>query len=167
MRDPLHKILIENPDLNPTETYALLHQALMPEMTEAAIDFDAFSKALDQYEELLSDQIRALQNKDKPESAEDMLKVHVENWFEYLKSEHANLASMFGEIKNIECDFPDQTRLAEMVAEKIRTDYPRFHQEYLQHQQWLKANTESLARQEQQQLQGEPEQTCSQDGHAR
>ncbi len=142
MTEHLQNIRNKNPNLTPTETYTLLHEKIMPEIVEKKIDFEMFSNALSQYEDMLTDQMMALRERKKPEFAEDMFEFRSKEWFEVLQDDHARLDSMFGEIKDIVRDFPEKNRIAEMVDEQIRTDYPQFYQEYLEHQQWLKANPE-------------------------
>ena len=167
MKDPLCKILIEHPDLNPTETYALLSKALTPDVLDEEIDFDAFHDILKQYIDRLDNQLTTLRDKENPASAEGMLEQTAREWFAGLRSDHQDLDSLYSELEDIAWNLPDKASIVEMVDEKIQMNYPDFHEEYLEHQQWLKANTERLARVGQRQLQGEPDQTRNPDGHTR
>lgn len=167
MEDHLQNIRDEHPHLNPTETYKLLGKAMTPEVAEREMDHEDFIDALDQYEERLNDQLLSLKDRLKPEYAQDMLGEEFDKWFADLQDDHQDLDSRFDDIKNIGWDLPDEARIAEIVDEKIQKDYPEFHQQYREHQQWLKTNEERLARQEQRSFEGETDQTRNMDGRTR
>ncbi len=167
MKDPLHKILIEHPNLNPTETYALLSKALTPGVLEEEIDFDSFRDTLKQYMDRLENQLTTLREKKNPSSAEELVEQTAKEWFAGLRSDHQDLDSLYSELEDIAWNLPDKATIAEMVDDQIQMHYPQLYAEYLEHQQWLKVNTERLARIGQGQLQGEPEQPRSPDGRAR
>ena len=161
--DHLQKIRAEYPYLNPTETYALLREAVMPEV----LNIKSLFTGLEQCEALLDRQPDERKDGEKPQSVEGLLEQRVEEWFKALRAEHRDLDSLFESIQDVASNLPDKARREEMVNERIQADYPQFHTEYLQHQQWLKINQERLARQEQRQSQREQDQTHSQDGHTR
>lgn len=167
MEDHLEKIRRENPNLNPTETYALLSDALIPEVLAEEVDFESLFSALDQYEDRLDGQLSALRDRQSPRSAEDLLEQGVEEWFKDLRADHTDLDSALGDIEEIALNLPEKARIEEFVAGKIQNEYPQFNMEYLEHQKWLEINAERLARQKQMQFRDEPDQTRSQDGLAR
>jgi hypothetical protein len=167
MENHLQKIRAEQPGLNPTEIYGLLSKAMLPEVLEAEIDFDSFLESLEQYTDRLDDLHATLRDGEKPQSADEPPEQTVEEWLEALRSGHRGLDSLYEELEDIACNLPDKEHIEEMVDEKIRSEYPQFHQEYLEHRQWLAANEERLARQEQRQFSDEPGQTLNQDGHTR
>jgi uncharacterized protein (DUF433 family) len=162
MDDHLQEIRDEYPDLTPTETYAKLSEALMPEV----VNLKSLFTDMDQHVEQLGEKLASLRDRKKPQSAEELLEQRAEEWVEALKAEYRDLDSLFEDIQDIALNLPDKARREEMADERIRADYPEFHAEYLQHQQWLKINAERLARQEQRQGQGE-DQTHTQNGPAR
>jgi hypothetical protein len=167
MEDHLQNIRNEHPDLNPTDIYGLLSKALTPDVAEQENEFETFINAIEQYEERLQGQLSALADKLKPESAEDILEQAFDSWFDDLKCDHEDIDTMFEEARDLAEAFLDKDNIAIKVNEKIIEDYPEFHAEYLQHQQWLKANEERLAQQEQRTQQDESEQSHTQDGHVR
>lgn len=167
MEDHLQKIRDEHPNLNPTETYELLNESLMSEVAEENVDFASIKNALEQYEDRLNEQISKLKAAANPESAEDVLDAQFEEWFEDMKIDHEDMDSLFKEAIDLADDLPDISRVEELVDDQIQKDYPEFHEQYLQHQQWLKTNEERLARQEQRRLDDEPSQTRNKNVHIR
>ena len=161
MKDHLQKIRDEHPDLNPTETYDLLSKVILPDELEHLFN------ALEEYDSRLEEQLQLLREKKPARSADALLERAAGEWFEAVKDGQQSLSSISTIIQDVVRGIPGKIRIAEMVDETIRTDYPQFHQEYLEHQQWLKVNEERLARQEQQQLQSEQARTHNPDGHTR
>ena len=134
--------------------------------------YEMFRNALDQYGDYLYEQTRKLKEWedkewDESQPAACLFEDEFQEWFEDLKLDNEQMASMFREVEDLAASIPDKNDVAKIVDEQIREDYPEFHKEYTEHQQWLKADQERLDRENQRSLQGEPDQSQSRDAHTR
>lgn len=168
----LQEIRAEHPNLNPTETYKLLSKAITIDLVEEKVDYEMFRNALDQYGDYLYEQSRKLKEWEEKEWGESdpikyLLDDEFREWFEDLKIDNEQMSEMFGEIENIAANIPNKTQVEKNVDDEIRENHPEFHKEYIEHQQWLKANQERLDREEQLRLQDESGPVKSKDPHTR